>query len=310
MLCCRGTEQYLQGGVKVPTGGKVRERVCADSVKFRNRQYSLDGRRYAYICVYFHALGVFYTQGDSFYEVTHMTTLWTQILDNLTFVLMCIAIIVGLALLAKFAERFLPEKRTVTPARRVSIIGICAAIATVLHVLDFPLLFIAPEFYKLDFSELPVLLCGFYLGPSATVACEGIKILLKLIVKGTSTAFVGDFANFVVGCSFVLPATIWYHAHKSKHSAVIGLFVGTLSMSILGSAFNAVYLLPKFSELYGIPLDTIIAMGTKINGSIHNVTTFVMLCVAPLNVVKGIMVSILTMLLYKRVARPLFGIHK
>ena len=111
-----------------------------------------------------------------------MTTLWTQILDNLTFVLMCIAIIVGLALLAKFAERFLPEKRTVTPARRVSIIGICAAIATVLHVLDFPLLFIAPEFYKLDFSELPVLLCGFYLGPSATVVCEGIKILLKLIV--------------------------------------------------------------------------------------------------------------------------------
>ena len=237
-------------------------------------------------------------------------TLWEQILDNLSFVLICIAIIAGIALLARLAERFLPGKRKVTSARRVSIIGICAAIATVLHVLDFPLVFIAPEFYKLDFSELPVLLCGFYLGPSATVACEGVKIQLKLPIQGTSTAFVGDFANFVVGCSFVLPATIWYHAHKSKHSAVIGLVLGTLSMTILGTAFNAVYLLPKFAELYGIPLDAIIGMGTKIHAGIRNVSTFVMLCVAPLNLVKGTVVSVLTMLLYKRVARPLFGIHK
>ena len=238
-----------------------------------------------------------------------MSNLFTQTMENLGFVLVCIAVIAGIGLLAKYSQRFLKNLRTVSPARRVSIIGICSAIATVLHVLDFPVIFLAPEFYKLDFSELPVLLCGFYLGPSATVACEGVKILLKLLVKGTSTAFVGDFANFVVGCSFVLPATIWYHAHKSKHGAVIGLALGTVSMAILGSAFNAVYLLPKFAELYGIPLDVIISMGTAIRGGVHSVTTFVMLCVAPLNLFKGIMVAIPTMLLYKRVAKPLFGIH-
>jgi len=235
---------------------------------------------------------------------------WNLIKENFSFVIVCIVIVAALAIGAKIVERFLPDCRKVTPARRVSIIGICAAIATVLHMLDFPLLFLAPGFYKLDFSELPVLLCGFYLGPSATVICEGIKILLKLMLKSTSTAFVGDLANFVVGCSFVLPATIWYHAHKSKHSAIIGLVLGTLCMSIFGTAFNAVYLLPKFAELYGMPLDTIIAMGTEINGNIHNVSTFVMICVAPLNVVKGTLVSVLTMLLYKRVARPLFGIHR
>ena len=237
-------------------------------------------------------------------------TLWMQILENAKFVGMCVLIIAALGVLAKYSEKFLPEKRAVSTARRVSIIGICSAIAMVLHVLDFPLLFLAPEFYKLDFSELPVLLCGFYLGPAATVACEGVKVLLKLLVKGTSTAFVGDFANFVVGCSFVLPATFLYHSHKSKHSAIIGLVIGTLSMSILGSAFNAIYLLPKFSQLFGLPLDTIIAMGTAIRGGVNSVTTFVMLCVAPLNLVKGTVVSVLTMLLYKRVARPLFGIHK
>ena len=238
-----------------------------------------------------------------------MATLWTQIAENLNFALNCIAIVVVLALLARLAERFLPERRKVSPARRVSIISICAAIATVLHVLDFPLPFLAPGFYKLDFSELPVLLCGFYLGPSATVVCEGIKILLKLLLKSTSTAFVGDLANFVVGCSFVLPATIWYHVHKSKHSAIIGLALGTVCMSIFGTAFNAVYLLPKFAELYGMPLDAIIEMGTAIHPGVSNVTTFVVMCVAPLNVVKGAMVSALTRLLYKRVARPLFGIR-
>ena len=239
-----------------------------------------------------------------------MAELLQQAKENLSFILMCVCIVAGLTLLSKLAEKFLPQKRVVTPARRTTLIAICAAIATVLHVLDFPLLFLAPEFYKLDFSELPVLLCGFYLGPSAAVTCEGIKILLKLLVKGTSTAFVGDFANFVVGCSFVIPATIWYHAHKSKHSAIIGLVLGTISMSVLGSAFNAVYLLPKFSQLFELPLDAIIAMGAKIHGSIHSVPTFVLLCVAPLNVVKGIMVSVLTMLLYKRVARPLFGLQR
>ena len=239
-----------------------------------------------------------------------MTDLWKQILDNLAFVAVSLAIVAGLALLARLAERFLPEKRKVSPARRVSIIGISAAIAAVLHMLDFPLVVLAPEFYKLDFSELPVLLCGFYLGPSATVACEGVKILLKLLLKGTSTAFVGDLANFVVGCSLVLPATVFYHHHKSRHSAVIGLAIGTLVMTVFGSAFNAVYLLPKFAQLYGIPLDAIIAMGTAIRGGVNSVPTFVMLCVAPLNLLKGIVVSVLTLLLYKKVARPLFGLHQ
>ena len=251
-----------------------------------------------------------YARGVFCFEVIQMTDLWKQILDNLAFVGVSLAIVAGLALLARLAERFLPEKRKVSPARRVSIIGISAAIAAVLHVLDFPLVVLAPEFYKLDFSELPVLLCGFYLGPSATVVCEGVKILLKLLLKGTSTAFVGDLANFVVGCSLVLPATVFYHYHKSKRSAIIGLAIGTLVMTVFGSAFNAVYLLPKFAQLYGLPLDTIIAMGTAIRGGVSNVSTFVLLCVAPLNLLKGVVVSVLTMLLYKKVAKPLFGLHQ
>ena len=239
-----------------------------------------------------------------------MEKLWNTFVENLTFVAICCVIIAALAVLAKLTERWLPGLHRVSKARRVSIIGICSALAAVLHMLDFPLLFLAPEFYKLDFSELPVMLCGIYLGPAAAVACEAIKILLKLLLKGTSTAFVGDFANFAVGCSLVLPAIIVYHIHKSRKSAIAGLVVGTAVLTVFGSAFNAIYLLPKFSQLYGLPLESIIAMGGKINPAINNLSTFVLLAVAPLNLIKGAMISVLTLLLYKRVARPLFGLHR
>ena len=238
-----------------------------------------------------------------------MEVFLTQLKENLTFVLVCAGIIVGLYLLARLAERLLPATRKTTPARRISIIAICAAIAAVLHMLDFPLLFLAPEFYKLDFSELPVMLCGFYLGPSATITCEALKILLKLLIKGTSTVFVGDFANFFVGCSLVLPSVILYHTKKNRKSAIWGLVMGCAVLTVFGSAFNAVYLLPKFSQLFGLPMDAIISMGNAINGNIHSLTSLVLLAVAPLNLIKGVSVSLLTMILYKKVARPLFGLR-
>ena len=236
-----------------------------------------------------------------------MNELLTQLKDNLTFVAVCALIIAALALSAKLIERLLLQKRQVSKSRRLCIIAICSAIATVLHILDFPLPFLAPGFYKLDFSELPVMLCGFYLGPSASVVCEALKILLKLLLKGTSTAFVGDFANFVVGCSLVLPAAAIYHIKRRRNYALAGLIIGTIVLTVVGSAFNAVYLLPKFSQLYGMPLDAIIAAGTAINGNINSVSTFVLLAVAPLNLIKGCVISILTLLLYKKIARPLFS---
>lgn len=238
-----------------------------------------------------------------------MEKLIADIGSNLRFLGGAILIIGIIFALAKLAERYMPQSRKVTSTRRITIIAICGAIASILHILDFPLLFLAPEFYKLDFSELPVMLCGFYLGPAAAVTCETLKILLKLLLKGTSTAFVGDFANFVVGCSLVLPALIVYHTKKSRGTAISGLILGTVVLTAFGSAFNALYLLPKFAEMF-MPMEAIIAAGSAIHNGINSVWTLVLICVVPLNLIKGISVSVLTMLLYKRVARPLFGLKR
>lgn len=234
-----------------------------------------------------------------------MEKLFLTFRENFLFVLICLCIAAALLLVAKLTERKL-SIRSVSLSRRLCLTAICGALAAIVHIFDFSVPFLAPGFYKLDFSEVPVMLCGFYLGPSAAVACEAVKILMKLILVGTSTAFVGDFANFAVGCSLVLPAAVIYHTKKSRKSALIGLFCGTISLTVFGSAFNGIYLIPRFSELYGLPLDAIVGMGTAIYGKITSLSTLVLFSVAPLNLIKGLSVSLLTLLLYKRVARPLF----
>ena len=153
-----------------------------------------------------------------------------------------------------------------------------------------------------SFSEIPALIGAFAFGPVSGVMIEFCKILLKLFMKGTSTAFVGDLANFVIGCSFILPASIIYMFKKTKKNAVLASIVGTMIMTVFGTMFNAVYLLPTFAVLYGMPLDAIVGMGTAINSNITSVTSLVIFAVAPLNLLKGGSVSLITVLVYKKLS--------
>ena len=223
-------------------------------------------------------------------------------MENLGFVLACILTIDLLFLAAALFEKSLVKDRNAfSSTHYISYTAMFSALAGVLMLLEIPLFF-APSFYKLDLSEIPIFICTFYLGPVAGVAAELVKVMVKLLLKGTSTAFVGDFANFVVGCSFVLPASVIYHARPGKKTALIGMIVGTAVMTVFGSAFNAIYLLPKFSALFGMPMEAIIAMGSAVNASIHSVWTLVLFAVVPFNLLKGVVVSALTFVLYKRIS--------
>ena len=239
-----------------------------------------------------------------------MNELFVSIAENLIFFLEFLGIVAALILLAYAAERREAKKKekkekTLT-TRKIAMVGVFSAIATILHVLDFPVPF-APPFYKMDFSELPALIGGFAFGPVAAALIEFCKIILKLLFKGTSTAFVGDLANFLVGCTFLLPASIIYLFRKTKKNAVLGCVVGTFVMTVFGTAFNALYLLPKFAQLYGMPLEVIIEMGHAINPAINGVTTFVIFAVAPMNLLKGGIVSFVTLLIYKKISPILHG---
>lgn len=231
-----------------------------------------------------------------------MSNLLENLQKNVVFVVEFLAVVAVLFVAAYAAEKYAQKRAGVNEkifnTRKIVMIGMFSAIASILMLFEIQMPF-APFFYKLDFSELPALIGTFAFGPVAGVMIEFCKILLKLLFKSTSTAFVGELANFAVGCSFILPASIIYLFKKNKKTAVIGCTAGTIILTIFGTAFNAVYLLPKFAELFGMSLEGIVAMGTQINASITNVTTFVIFAVAPLNLIKGVSVSAVTLLVYK-----------
>lgn len=186
-------------------------------------------------------------------------------------------------------------------AKVIAKVGVLSAVATVLMLFDFPLWF-APNFYQLDFSEVPVLLGAFALGPAAGAAIELVKILINFVLNGTDTGGVGEFANFIIGCSLVIPAGFIYKHNKSYKTAIIGFIAGTLAMAIAGAFMNYYLLLPVYSKVYGAPVQAFIEMGKAINPAITDLKTFVLYAVVPFNVFKGIVVSAAVLLIYKRIS--------
>ncbi|MCI6421530.1 MAG: ECF transporter S component [Blautia sp.] len=191
--------------------------------------------------------------------------------------------------------------------RTLAQIAMLGAVATVLMLFEFPLPFIAPPFYELDFSEVPILVGAFAMGPLAGVAIEAIKILLNFVINGTITAGVGEFANFILGCAFLLPASLIYRQKKTKKRAIIGMALGTVIMTVAGCVMNAFVLLPAYGAAFGMPVDAFVQMGTAINKSINSLFTFAVLAVGPFNLIKGILDSVIVMLIYKRIRVILKG---
>lgn len=184
--------------------------------------------------------------------------------------------------------------------KNVVLMGMFGALAGVLMIFEVPLPFIAPSFYGLDLSEVPILVGTFALGPVAGAVMEVVKILVKLVLKPTSTGFVGEFANLMIGCSLIIPAGVIYRFRKTKKGAVTGMAVGTVVMAVVGVVLNALVMVPFYSNF--MPLDTIIKAGAAINPAISNVWTFAIICVGPFNIIKGVVVSLVTALVYKRIS--------
>ncbi|WP_288175175.1 ECF transporter S component [Sporofaciens musculi] len=188
-----------------------------------------------------------------------------------------------------------------TNVRRMAQMGMLAAISVVLMLFEIPLPF-APAFYEIDFSEVPVMVGCFTMGPVAGAVIELLKILLNLAINGTDTAGVGEFANFLIGCSLVVPAAVIYKKKRTKMGAIIGMGAGTLFMTFVGCFLNAFVLLPTYAKAFGMPMDALIGMGSAVNGHITSLATFAIFAVAPFNLLKGFLVSVIVLLIYKKIS--------
>jgi len=183
--------------------------------------------------------------------------------------------------------------------------GILAAAAIILMYMEFSLP-LMPGFLRFDVSEIPVLLAAFALGPWSAVAIEFIKNVAHYPVS--ATAGVGEIANFVVGCAFVVPAGVIYRLHHSKKTAIVSMAAGTLMMTVVGCLANYFVMIPFYIKVFNMPIEAIVGITNETgNTLVNDLTTLIVFVFAPFNLIKGIVVSFIVALIYKRIS-PL--LHK
>lgn len=170
-------------------------------------------------------------------------------------------------------------------------ISLLVAIAVVLMYFDFPVIPLFP-WLKIDLSEVPALMGGFAYGPVTGGAIVILKVLLRFLIKGTETGFIGEIANIIVGIALVVPAAWVYTRNKSKKTAIKGMIVGGILMEILGIIANVYLLLPA----YGMQM------------SAAELSQYVIVGLLPFNGLKALVVGIITYRLYKKVSVAIFKI--
>ncbi|MDI3480957.1 MAG: riboflavin transporter [Tepidanaerobacteraceae bacterium] len=190
-------------------------------------------------------------------------------------------------------------KKEMSHTKSITKIAVLGVLAFIIMFAEFPLPMFA-AFLKIDFSDVPALLAGFSMGPWAGIMVEVVKNFLHLF--RSQTAFIGEAANLLTGILLVAPASLIYSMHKSKKTAIIGMLAGTLIMAVGMSVANYFIIVPLYQKLLNIPTQAVIAMGTHANARIVDLKTLVVYSILPFNIIKGILVTIATALIYKRLS--------
>lgn len=177
-------------------------------------------------------------------------------------------------------------------------ISVLGAISAVLMVFKFPLPF-APPFMTVDIGDLGVMVAGFAFGPIAGVITGLVKILINLIINGTSTGGVGELSNFIISSTFVVIASLIYRKNKTRKNAIIGLVAGVIAYTIVACLSNYFVIYP----LYGIDMKEFAAEFSSVNFLVSNPMTFILFSIVPFNLVKGALTSLVTMFLYKPLSK-------
>lgn len=194
------------------------------------------------------------------------------------------------------------KKTSIQNVRMLTITAVLSAISFILAFFEFPVP-LSPSFARMDLSDLPALIGAFAYGPMSGILIEFVKNALQLFTS--STGGIGELANFIMGSSFVVTAGLIYKSHKTKKTAMIACLIASVTMGIVAAIVNYFILLPVFEAF--MPLDQLIASFGEFIPFIKTKLDVVLVNAFPFNLLKGIGISIVTMLLYKRLSPILKG---
>ena len=185
-----------------------------------------------------------------------------------------------------------------TKASKITYTAVFAAIATVLMYFEFPLPFM-PPFLKVDLSGAVVLIGAFIFGIGPAITMIGIKDLIHLTQSQTGGS--GELADFLMLSTLVIVAVLLYRAHKTRKMAAVGCVVGSVAMACMGMLTNYFLIIPFYSAV-GMPIDQILALCAAINPSINGMGAYLLVGVLPFNLIKGAILTVITMLAYKKLS--------
>lgn len=191
--------------------------------------------------------------------------------------------------------------KKVLTTKNLTMIAMLSAISAVLMVFEIQLPF-SPSFVKFDFSDLPVMLGGFLIGPFAGGIIVFMKILLHFLLNGTTSFFVGDLSNLLLTLSFVLPASFIYQQKKTKKTTIQGLLVSIICTSLLAIIFNLFLIFPLYLKVLNLKMVDLINMIHVVNPLVKDVFTMIVFSLLPFNLFKYSIVSMITMLSYKKLS--------
>ena len=189
----------------------------------------------------------------------------------------------------------------------LTVAAMLSAVAFILMFIEFPVPMLIPAFIKMDFSDLPALLGAFALGPVYGVIISFMKNLLHIVIKGTSTACVGELSNFILGAIFSAVAGYIYKHHKSRKTAIIGAVAGAVAMGVLSVPSNYFVVYPAYVQFYHMPLEAILGMYQAILPSANSLIKCLVIFNMPFTLVKGLLDALICMLIYKPLSPILHG---
>lgn len=196
------------------------------------------------------------------------------------------------------------KKETV---KTIAFIGLMGAVSAILMLLRFPLPLL-PPFLSFDLSGVMEIMGGYMFGPMAAFLIIVVKILLQLVMQGSFSFGTGEVQSLILSCSYVLPALLIYHFHKSKKTAVVGMAVSTVFVSVVAVITNLYLIIPFYVKLFGMTMDDIIAMCSAVNPAVKDAAGMVIMGILPFNLIKYGATSVVTFLVYKRLSRLIRGI--
>ncbi|MEG1575648.1 MAG: ECF transporter S component [Clostridium sp.] len=194
--------------------------------------------------------------------------------------------------------------RTKMNTKEMALCGLMGGLCSVLMMFRFPLPFM-PPFMDFDFAGMVEMIGGFTMGPVAAFAIILVKILLKCVTQGTSSAWTGELSNLILSCSFVIPAVLIYGRHKTKKMAIIGMLTGTVICAAVAVLTNLYMIIPFYATFSGLTMDKIIAMCEAVNPFLNSKWRMALLGIVPFNLIKNGVLSVLTMLVYKKLSRQI-----